>query len=220
MEWGLLEALPAEGRRAVLASSRRRSFARGEVVFHEGDPADTVHFVAEGRLAVRRSTATGDTVTFSVLGRGDAFGEMAMLSPQAHRTSTVVALEPAVTLSLGFGDVQRLRSGHPAVERLLIELLADRVARLSDLLLEALHVPADDRVVRRLSELCIRYGTAPDGAPTVIPLTQREIGELAGAARPTTNRVLRQLAVERVVVLHRGSIEVRDPAGLARRAAV
>lgn len=218
MDWGLLAGLPETERREVLGSTRRRRFARGEVVFHEADLADTVHFVAEGRLAARRSTAAGDTVTFAVLGPGDAFGEMAMLSPGTRRTSTVVALEPAVTLSLGFGDFDRLSLAHPAVERLLVDLLAERVRRLSDHLMEALHVPADQRVVRRLSALCERYGPSDASVPTLVPLTQSEIGELAGAARPTTNRVLRGLAEEGVVLLHRGSVEVLDRAALARRA--
>jgi CRP/FNR family transcriptional regulator, cyclic AMP receptor protein len=218
MEWGLLGVLPDADLRAVLASARRRTFERHEVVFHEADPADTVHFVAEGRLAARRSTPAGDTVTFTLLGPGDAFGELGMLSPLVHRTTTVVALEPAVTLSLVFADVQRLRTAHPAVEQLLVELLAARVARLSDLLLEALHVPADARVVRRLSEMCSRYGPATDGRPTVVPLTQTEIGDLAGASRPTTNRVLGRLSDEGLVTLRRGSILVHDPAALARRA--
>ena len=130
-----------------------------------------------------------------------------------------MALEPAVTLSLGFGEVERLRAAHPAVERQLVEMLAQRVMRLSDHLLEALHVPADERIVRRLLEICDRYA-APEGARTVVvPLTQDAIGDLAGASRPTTNRVLRRLAADGVVVLHRGSIEVLDRAALARRAA-
>jgi CRP/FNR family transcriptional regulator, cyclic AMP receptor protein len=218
MDRGLLDALADADRRAVIASATRRRFVRGEVVFHEADPADTVHFVAEGRLAARRSTVAGDVVTFAVLGPGDTFGELAMLSPHARRTSTVVALEPAVTLSLGFAEFERLRSGHRALERLLVELLAERVARLSDHLLEALHVPADQRVVRRLSGLCERYGERDGLGRTVVPLTQTEIGELAGASRPTTNRVLRELSSAGVVALHRGSVEVLDRAALARRA--
>ena len=137
----------------------------------------------------------------------------------AARTSTVVALEPAVTLSLGFSEVERLRSDHPAIERQLVEMLAQRVMRLSDHLLEALHVPADERIVRRLVEICDRYVT-PEGALTVVvPLTQDAVGELAGASRPTTNRVLRRLSADGVVALHRGSIEVLDRKALARRAA-
>ena len=79
MQWGVLDGLDEPDRRTVLASSRRRRFARGEVVFHEADLADAVHFVAEGRLAARRATVDGAWVTFAVLGPGDAFGEMAML---------------------------------------------------------------------------------------------------------------------------------------------
>ena len=219
MEWALLEGLPEADRRVVLASTHRRRFVRGEVVFHEADPADTVHGVVEGRLAARRSTPAGDTVTFSILGPGDTFGELALLGAQQRRTTTVVALEPAVTMSLAFGEVERLRAAHPAVERQLVAMLAQRVARLSDHLLEALHVPADERIVRRLLEVCDRY-LATDGARSVVvPLTQDAVGDLAGASRPTTNRVLRRLAADGVVALHRGSIEVLDREALARRAA-
>jgi CRP-like cAMP-binding protein len=184
------------------------------VVFHEADLAEALHFVAEGRLAARRATTDGDSITFAILGPGDAFGEMAMLSPEPRRTSTVVALEPAVTLSLGFADFERLRRAHPAVEQLLVEMLAARVRRLSDHLLEALHLPTDERIVRRLLEVCERYEGSGSGR-VVVPLTQDAIGDLAGAARPTTNRVLRRLESDGVVALHRGSVEVLDRGALA-----
>jgi CRP-like cAMP-binding protein len=216
VDWGLLGGLDDPTRRVVLASCRRRRFSRGEVVFHEADLADAVHFVAEGRLASRRATRDGDSVTFAILGPGDAFGELAMLSREPRRTSTVVALEPAVTLSLGFVDFERLRSTHPPVERLLVEMLAERVRRLSDHLVEALHVPADERILRRLLEVCERYDR-PGSGPVVVPLTQDAIGDLAGAARPTTNRVLRRLETDGVVALHRGRVEVLDRAALAAR---
>ena len=163
MDWALLGGLSDADTRVVLASAHRRRFARGEVVFHEADPADTVHLVVEGRFAARRSTPAGDTVTFSILGPGDTFGELALLGSQPRRTSTVVALEPAVTLSLGFGEVERLRAAHPTVERQLVTMLAQRVSRLSDHLLEALHVPADERIVRRLLEICDRYVVVESG---------------------------------------------------------
>jgi len=217
MDWALLGGLPEADRRVVLASTRRRTFARGEVVFHEADLADTVHVVAEGRLAARRSTPRGDTVTFAILGPGETFGELALLAAQPRRTSTVVALEPAATLSLAFGDLERLRSAHPAVEREIVQMLALRVTRLSDHLLEALHVPADERIVRRLVEICDLY--AGGGSSTVVvPLTQDAIGDLAGASRPTTNRVLRRLEADHVLILRRGSIVVTDRPALAARA--
>src|SRR6476661_950790 len=102
MELALLSALPDPARRAVLAVAARRRFARGEVVFHEGDLAETVHLLAEGRAAVRRVTTAGDSVILAVVGPGEVLGEMAMLSPEARRTTTVVALEPTVTMTVAF----------------------------------------------------------------------------------------------------------------------
>ncbi|WP_377640941.1 Crp/Fnr family transcriptional regulator [Oryzobacter terrae] len=217
MDPGLLAALPEASRRAVLAASVRRRYARGEVVFHEGDLAETVHLVAEGRAAVRRGTPAGDTVILAVVGPGELVGEMAMLSSEARRTTTVVALEPTVTMTIAFGELDRLRRDDAAVDRFLLELLAHRVRRLSDHLLEALHVPVEHRVVRRLDALCRAYDGGTHG-PTLLPLTQSEIGELAGASRPVTNRVLRRLEDDGVVELRRGAVAVLDRAALARRA--
>ena len=219
MEWRLLGGLSEQERRLVIAGTQRHRYRSGEVVFHEGDLAESLHFVAEGRLVARRTTAAGDNATFAVMGPGEAFGEMAMLSPQARRTSTVAALEPAVTLTLRYAEFERLRAAHPGVERLLVDVLAERVLRLSDHLVEALYLPAEQRVLRRLDGLCAQYGSLGNGQPVRIPLTQTEIGELCGASRATTNRVLQALVADGLVTLRRGGVDVQDRHGLHRRAA-
>jgi CRP-like cAMP-binding protein len=73
MQWELLRGLPDDEREAVLGAMRTRRFRRGDVVFHEGDAGDSVHFVAEGHAAVRVTTPGGETATLSVLGPGQAF---------------------------------------------------------------------------------------------------------------------------------------------------
>lgn len=75
-------------------------------------------------------------------------------------------------------------------------------------------MPSDRRVVGRLLDLCEQYGTDGSGQ-VLIPLTQTDLVELAGATRPTENRVLRALAAEGLVRLSRGRIVVVDPTRLA-----
>ena len=53
MEWPLLADLPPEDVRQLLSIARRRTFARGEVVFHRDDPADSLHLVVRGRFGAR-----------------------------------------------------------------------------------------------------------------------------------------------------------------------
>ena len=216
MEWQLLRALTEGERREVLAMARRRQFKRGEILFHEGDPADTVHFIAEGRVMARRTSPMGDSVAFRVIGPGRALGDVAVVSTAQRRSSTVTALEPTTTLSLTFGEFAQLCAAHPGIQTHLATLLAARVKRLSDHLLEALFLPTDRRVVRRLLDLCEQYESGPD-RPVVIPLTQTDIAELAGATRPSTNRVLRALETEGLLRLRRGQVEVVDRAGLRRK---
>jgi CRP-like cAMP-binding protein len=211
----LFRNLPEPELRRLVAIAKRRRFARNEVVFHRGDPADTLHLIVRGRFAARVETNVGDTVTVSVHGAGDAFGELALLDLEQSRSTTVAALEPGDTYAVQRDDFTRLRRAYPAVNEVLVRLLAARVRRMSELYVEALFVGAEIRVLRRLHELAVLYG---QGAPgTVIPLPQQEIAGLAGTSRATVNRVLRAEATRGTVALHRGQTKVVDPAGLAKR---
>jgi CRP/FNR family transcriptional regulator, cyclic AMP receptor protein len=216
MEWPLLASLSPADRSQLIASARRRVFARGEVVFHEGDPGDSLHLIETGRLAVQVFTPGGEAATLNVLSPGGFFGELALLraEPPPRRTATIVALEPARTLSLSAATFHAICDQHPQVEQLIVALLARRVEQLSQRLLEALYVGVDHRVCRRLVELADVY--RGNGATTVVPLTQDHLAGLAGASRPTVNQVLHKLASQQVVALNRGRIEVLDYGALRR----
>jgi CRP/FNR family transcriptional regulator, cyclic AMP receptor protein len=212
MESPLLDTLSPAEQQAVLATARRRRFGRREVVFHEGDPADTIHLVRNGRFAVFSTTSLGDTAMLAVLGSGEFFGELGLVRQEAVRTATVVALEDAETRSIHRTDFARLQREHPAIGNVLIAALAVQVARLSRHLVEALYVPADRRLLNRLAELGAIYR---DGVgPTTIPLTQEDLAELAGTSRATVNRVLRDQERLGVIELQRGRTVILDPARL------
>jgi CRP-like cAMP-binding protein len=211
MEWSLLEGVPSEERGAVLAGARRRRFRSGEVIFHEGDPADTVHLIAKGRIAIQVTTQLGDVAILKVLGAGDSFGELALLSPEGRRTASAVALEPSETLLIGRDAFASLRT-HPSIERWLINHLAADVVRLSAERLEAHYVPAPTRVFRRLVEIAEVYGGCQGG--TVIRLRQEDLATLAGTSRAQVNRTLRSAEANGWLTLGRGKIEILDSSSL------
>jgi CRP/FNR family transcriptional regulator, cyclic AMP receptor protein len=204
MEWQLFSEVPPEAVRAVLAISRRRTFSRGEVVFHRGDPGNALHLIAAGRFAVRITTPLGDTATLAVRGAGEAFGELALVAEELERSATVQALEAGETRSVHRTDFDRLRHEHPRVDAILVAILAERVRNLSELLTEAYYLSADARVVRRLADL----GELYEGS---VPLPQEALAELAWTSRATVNRVLRELEERGVVELGRSRTIVRDP---------
>ena len=210
MEWRLLASLDPPEQRLVLGRTHRHRYAKGETLFHEGDLAETIHLIQEGRVVSRRTTPQGDVVTYAVLGPGEAFGEMAMLADDHRRSSTIVAIEPVVTLTLRFDEFRQLCEEHPGVQALLVRMLAQRVDRLSTHLIDALYLPADRRVLRTLVDLCGQYSDRARSGEVTLPLTQVDVAELSGASRPTTNRYLRRLEEEGLVRLNRGHVTVLD----------
>ena len=208
--------VPDETLRAVLSIARRRTFAKNEIVFHRGDPADSLHLIVKGRFAVRVMTPLGDTATIAVRGPGESFGEMALVTEDGRRTATVAALEPAETRAVYRTDFERVRSTHPSVNQALITFLVTEVRMLNDRLLEALYIPADRRVLRRLIDLIELYPDSDEGA--TVPLTQEELAELAGTSRATVNQVLRREEERGTVELKRGRTLVVDRDALVKRA--
>ena len=211
MEWELFGGLPEEWVRRIMVDAHRRRFARREVIFHERDPAAGVHLIARGRVAVRVSTPLGDQAMLDLLGPGEVLGEMALLSPNAERSATAFALEPTETMVIDTGRFAAMREEQPALAEVLIRLLAARVRQLNDRLLEAMYVPVDVRLIRRVLELAEIYGDS-------ITLTQEDLAGLVGATRATVNRVLRREQARGTVLLSRGRLEVLDRTQLARRA--
>ena len=86
-------------------------------------------------------------------------------------TATVVALEPAETLAIRRSTFMRLQAAHPAVRDAVDQLLATRLAAITDRLVEALYTPVAARVRFHLIQLAALYGDLEAGEVT-IPLSQ------------------------------------------------
>jgi CRP-like cAMP-binding protein len=208
----IFDELSPDDRREVMRRAKRSSFKAREVIFREGDLGNTLHWIESGLVAVRSTSALGDTVTFVVLGPGDTYGELALILPESARSASVVAVSATRTLALQRQDFEELRKTHPNVDRILLVALARTVQQLSARVIEAHYIPADKRVVRRVAELVEAFGDP------ALPFTQDDLAGLAGTTRQTVNKVLRDCEAAGVVKLSRGTVTVIDVSQLEKRA--
>jgi CRP-like cAMP-binding protein len=212
----LIEGLTAAQTQQVISACRRHRFARREVIFHEGDQANAVHMIVSGHVGIRLGTPGGDAVTIDVMGPGRIFGELALLGSPSTRTATAIALDPTETRSLSASAFTTLRHQHPEVTDALFAILLRRFRRQDDLLTEALYVPVDQRLLRRLADLAEIYSDGPP--PVTIPLTHNDLAGLTGTTRESVTRLLRRLATRGTVALARGRIILLDPDEIRRQA--
>jgi len=205
----VLQSLPDQDAKLLLSSGRTNTYARREVLVNEGDVADSFHIVLDGHAAVQVTTPAGERAIVNVLGPDSHFGEVSLLGRNdPRRTASIVALEQVRTLSIPATVFRDLRDRNPRLEQLVTSILARRVDELSAQLVEAMYASLEDRVVRRLAALAVTYRSS--SSEVTIPLTQDDLSQLVGGARPSVNQVLRRLGDEGLLEVRRGRIIVHD----------
>jgi CRP/FNR family transcriptional regulator, cyclic AMP receptor protein len=159
--------------RKLLTVARRRRFSRNEVVFHHDDLGDSLHLIVKGRFAIRLVAPFGESALIRVRGPREHFGEMALIAEGSRRSATVFALEAGETFAIPATEFERLRKDHPRLDGLLLQQLAAEIRLVDQRLLELLYLPANRRLLRRLSELAVLYNR--DISETEVPFTQEQL---------------------------------------------
>src|SRR5687768_18107943 len=108
---------------------RRRRFRRNEVIFHQGDPGDSLHVVASGAVKIVLPSTEGEEAIIATLRPGDFFGELALLDG-ASRSATAAAIEPSETLVLPRAVFSDLLDTLPGLRDALLAGLAYELRRL------------------------------------------------------------------------------------------
>src|SRR5687768_10844564 len=121
---------------AVCAARLRvRRYRRNETIFHQGDPGDSLYIVESGSVKIvlpSPSSPEGDEgAIIATLGRGEFFGELALLDGAPH-SATAIAIEPTQTLVLHRSQFDQLIEAEPALRRALFAGLAAELRRLTN----------------------------------------------------------------------------------------
>ena len=122
---------------ATLATfSRERRFAEGARVFSEGDRGDEMYFIAEGQALIAKYIPGGGDEALAILGRGDFFGEMALIDGEPRSASARAHGGPLTVLALDQDSVREILSLDPRAAldflQLLCRLVADRLREIDE----------------------------------------------------------------------------------------
>ena len=116
----LFAALDDDADTALRGAMRHEQFARGDVIFDEGDAGDKLYAVIEGKVKLARTAPDGRENLQAVLGPGEMFGELSLFDPKP-RTAGAVAVTDTVLASLAHEDLRPWITGRPDVA---VQLLA------------------------------------------------------------------------------------------------
>jgi alkyl hydroperoxide reductase subunit AhpC len=114
--------LDSIGRRA-----ERVSFADGDTILAEGDPADRFYVIAQGEVGISRRSPEGEEIKLARLGCGQFFGEVGILA-ETRRTATVRAIGDVVLLALTWDTFQQTLEQSDRAQRDFAAIAKERIA--------------------------------------------------------------------------------------------
>jgi CRP-like cAMP-binding protein len=160
-------------------------YRRNQVLYSQGDPADSVFYLQAGRLKMAVASPGGREAVVGILQPGDFCGEEC-LSGRQLRVATAATLTECVLVQLEKGSVLRALQQDPAFLQLFTSHLMTRSIRMQEDMVDQLLNSTERRLARIL---LILAGCGKEGQPEqVIPkISQETLAEMIGTSRTHVN---------------------------------
>lgn len=214
----LFRELPSEKLALLAERTTTRRYRRGQLIFHEGEPAHSLYLVAEGAVKVFLTSSEGDTVILVTLAPGDAFGELALVDGNP-RSASAEALQDTVVLELGRDAFLSTLAEEPRVAEAVIATLGSILRRLTEQAADLVFLDLNGRIAKLLLQMSTDVGTdTDDGIELDLHLTQSEIASMVGGSRQSVNQVLRSFERRGYIAVKGKAILIKDQDALRRRA--
>jgi len=195
---------------------KTRKVARGATIFAKGDPGSGLMGVLSGMVKVSVASAEGKDIVLNIFHEGEIFGEIALLDGRP-RTADATAMSDCELIVIERRDFVPFLSAHPDVTIKFVEILCARLRRTSEQVQDVTFLNLPTRLAKTLLQLTTDPETSVPKRKVAI--TQREISQIIGRSRESTNKQLRVWAKRGWIRLERGGVSVLAPDKLATAAA-
>jgi CRP-like cAMP-binding protein len=192
--------------------TKQRSLPRGTVVFAKGAPGTGLIGVLAGAVKISVPSADGREIVLNIMREGDIFGEIALLDGRPH-AADATATTDCDLMVIECQDFLLLLRTQPDLAIQIIEILCARLRRRTEQVQDMTFLNLPTRLAKTLLRLTAdveRSGSAPK-----LTVTQREISQIIGKSRQSTNQQLRSWAKQGIIHLERGVVVVLNRDKLA-----
>ena len=178
---------------------------KNQVVYRQGDPADSVFYIQTGKAKVTVVSEQGKEAVVAVLGPGDFFGE-GCLGGQTLRLATVAALTECAITRIPKAEIVSVIHEQPAFAELFISHLLARNSRVEEDLVDQLFNSSEKRLARTLL-LLANFGKEGEPEPILAKISQETLAEIIGTTRSRVSFFMNKFR-RMGLITYNGHIEV------------
>jgi CRP/FNR family transcriptional regulator/CRP/FNR family cyclic AMP-dependent transcriptional regulator len=214
----LFADLADEEIRELMTVARRRVYRAGEVIFHRDDPGQVLYLIKEGKVKICLISPDGQEMTLTVLGKGEYFGEFALLDG-LPRSTDAIASERVECYTLQRTDFHNAIMKNPKIAIQAMEVLSKRLRNTNQMVEDLIFLDVYGRVAKKLLELADAHGSkAEDGGIRIeMRLTQQDLASMVGASRESVNKVMGYFTDKNFISTDKHRITLHRIADLKRR---
>jgi CRP/FNR family transcriptional regulator, cyclic AMP receptor protein len=154
---------------------------KGDIVFSQGDDADSVLYVKEGRIKVTVVSTQGKEAVVAILGPDEFLGEGCLIG-QPRRLATATAMTDCVAMRVDKAEIMRVLQDEPAFSSIFISHILTRNARVEEDLVDQLFNSTEKRLARVLL-LLANFGKEGRPEPIIAKISQETLAEMIGTTR-------------------------------------
>lgn len=155
---------------------------KSEVLFSQGDPADSVFYLQKGRAKLTVVSSSGKEATIALLNDGDFIGEESLATAGGRRMATSTALVACRGMKIDRAEMVRvMHEEHEFSDHFLKFLLARSMRTQADLV-DQLFNSSEKRLARILL-LMAEFGKPGEPETLIPPITQETLAEMIGTTR-------------------------------------
>jgi CRP-like cAMP-binding protein len=183
------------------------AYRKDQTVFSQGDPADAVFYLQNGKAKVTVVSEHGKEAVVAILGTSEFFGE-GCLAGQARRIATVTTMTESVIVRLEKAAIIRVIHQEPAFSEMFIAHLLGRTIRVEADLVDQLFNSSEKRLARLLL-LLAHFGKEDKPEPMIAKISQETLAEMIGTTRSRVSFFMNKF--RKLGFIHyNGSIEVHS----------
>jgi len=192
---------------ALVAIASSRHYAKGETLFHEGEPCKGFFFVQSGTVKIFKLAESGREQILTIQHPGDSVAELPVFDDGPYPASAA-ALEDAVVLFLPKAGFQALLTRHPELTLAVMRVLAQRLRKLVNLV--------EDLSLRGVRQRVARWLVEESAGQERFPLhsTNEELAARLGSVRDVISRTLSGLQADGFIRVKGRVVEIVDREGL------
>ena len=188
----LLAAADPETLDGLLSVAVEHEYPAGRAVLMEDAWGNAVYFITSGWVKVRRTSgSTEDVATLAILGRGDFFGEMAVLD-ESPRSTDVIALTSVKLLSIAAGRFIQTLFKDPQLHHRMLQLMVRRL-RQTNLRFQLRDQPPAVKIIHTLVSLAEAYGNATNEGVEIFNIAPRDLADVSDVGSDDANKIISRL---------------------------